>query len=680
MFGQRQKIILLICAAVLAIGGACQFVASSTGDEGPISQLDREFYDWFYTFRCPKKEQYPAGPCPVVILASDNKAEEKISEVFQRGWPWPRGLWGSTVKWLEKSGAKAVVFDLTFKRASEYEGQLGDDEEFADAIDACHIPVIFATAYEDSGPGKPHRPFAPPTAKPVVAAASDVIDETIVQHYLPYAADGTPSLALAAVTRAEPGIALPAWTSKPFLLEYYGRYHALPYQSVAPVILTATRKLAAGAIPADPAAFKGKIVVIGTIADGTFDQKAAPMAAIYPGVEIQATAIINLLRASRVIELGWPWITLALLLTTAASACGSVVCRRAVTKIICGLGPIVVVAVVALLLFTLPARPLFLKVSVSILSGSAALLLGLAWSFLLENREAKLFIRALGQYVSRDVAAELRADPTRLSIGTETRELTILFSDIAGFTTLSEKLGGDIGKLLNEYLDIVSEPVFDQNGTLDKYIGDAVMAFWNAPVRQEDHAIRACRAALAMQSKLKEGLPRLIALGADSTFSTRIGVATGTVAFGNMGSPRFKFNYSVIGDAANFASRLEGSNKVYGSRILIGETTAALVKDKFTMRKLDRLRVVGKQQPVDVFELLCEGTGDVTTQRRIDRYQSAFAAYLSRDWDRAEAILLENDPAEMDDPPIQKLLQRVRAMRKSPPGPEWDGVHVASEK
>ena len=150
-----------------------------------------------------------------------------------------------------------------------------------------------------------------------------------------------------------------------------------------------------------------------------------------------------------------------------------------------------------------------------------------------------------------------------------------------------------------------------EDGTLDKYIGDAIMCFWNAPVAQEDHARRACRAALAMRKRLAEIQPRLLELGAPG-LASRIGINTGICAYGNMGS-RWKFNYSVIGDACNFASRLEGANKIYGTGILLGETTAKLVREQFVLRKIDLLRVKGKNRPSPVYELMAEGKANEQT-------------------------------------------------------------------
>jgi adenylate cyclase len=307
-----------------------------------------------------------------------------------------------------------------------------------------------------------------------------------------------------------------------------------------------------------------------------------------------------------------------------------------------------------------------------------SVVLSLSWSYFAEDRQARFFLKALSQYLSPQVASELKANPAKLAISTEKGELTILFSDIVSFTDLSERLDERVGPLLNFYLDEMSQPVFANNGTLDKYIGDAIMSFWNAPLAQTDHAVRACKTAMAMQKRLAEIQPQLTELGAPG-MAARIGINTGICAFGNMGS-RAKFNYSVIGDACNFASRLEGVNKIYGTHALIGETTAKLVRDQFILRKIDVMRAKGKQRPLAIFELMGEGKPDSATASFIAQYELAFARYCARDWDAAERILLEILSANPLDGPSRTLLARVSLFRRDPPNEVWDGVFVALEK
>jgi adenylate cyclase len=238
----------------------------------------------------------------------------------------------------------------------------------------------------------------------------------------------------------------------------------------------------------------------------------------------------------------------------------------------------------------------------------------------------------------------------------------------------SEKLSA----MLNFYLGEMSSLIWDQNGTLDKYIGDAIMCFWNAPVHQPDHAVLACRAALAMRDREAQIQDQLRDLGAPGMM-TRIGINSGPMVFGNMGSPQ-KFNYTVLGDSVNLGSRLEGANKLYGSRILLAESTAVLVKDRFVVRELDYLQVKGKQKPLAVFELMAEGSADQKTQTRVKGYEEALKSYRAQKWDEAEKLLSELQAEFPDDEPVASLLKRISKLRHDPPAPDWDGVYVAKDK
>jgi adenylate cyclase len=302
-----------------------------------------------------------------------------------------------------------------------------------------------------------------------------------------------------------------------------------------------------------------------------------------------------------------------------------------------------------------------------------------AWSYLTEDRDRRLVFKALSQYVSPEVAAEIQRNPDALRLGGERREMTVMFTDIQGFTDLSESMDSEnLSRMLNFYLGEMSGVILDQNGTLDKYIGDAIMSFWNAPIPQADHAAMACRAALAMKDREAKIQPELAGFGAAGML-TRLGINTGPMVFGNMGAPQ-KFNYSVLGDSVNLGSRLEGANKLYGSRILIAESTAQLVKDGFVMRKLDLLRVKGKLKPIAVFELLSEGNPSADQSARIAEYERALTAYQAQKWDEAETILHGLQSRFPEDLPVAALLKRIAKLRHDPPGADWDGVYVAKDK
>lgn len=289
-------------------------------------------------------------------------------------------------------------------------------------------------------------------------------------------------------------------------------------------------------------------------------------------------------------------------------------------------------------------------------------------------------LKALSKVVSPAIADELARNPERLALGTVRREITILFTDVAGFTDLSEGMDvQDLGKFINRYLGEMSAQVFRNDGTLDKYIGDAVMAFWNAPVPQADHAQRACRAALAMVARERELQGEFAALGTKEVY-TRIGIHTSPAAVGFIGSEHL-FNYTAMGDGVNLASRMEGANKIYGTQILITEPTALLVKEAFILRKVDVLRVKGKKVPMAAYEVMAErGREDANLSERIRLYEEAFRVYQSRDWENAGRLLLELSKRFGQDGPAEVLQERMHEFQKNPPPPDWDGVHVSKSK
>jgi adenylate cyclase len=488
-------------------------------------------------------------------------------------------------------------------------------------------------------------------------------------------------LALQTVRAA--GFSPPSWGVEKFRLHYYGHTLDAKGNSTYPTI-PAAEVFDAALDPEhpqqhniDPTIFKDKIVLFGTSAVGAFDLKSSPLDSIYPGVEIHATAIENLLKNQRVTIVPGEVLAAITILVAGAASIGATVPRRTWMKLLVSGLVAVILLIVAGLLFRreniiwLPPLGPLAAIGISVV-------LALSWSYFAEDRQARFYLRALGQYVSPQVAAELKADKRKLDISSTKGELTILFSDIVSFTNLSERLEERIGPVLNYYLDEMSIPVWAQNGTIDKYIGDAIMTFWNAPVPQPDHAIRACRAALAMHRRLREIEPDLAKLEAPG-LRARIGINSGVCTYGNMGS-RAKINYSVIGDPCNFASRLEGANKIYGTSILIGEATRNLVRDHFVLRKTDLLRVMGKQKPQAIYELMAEGAPDPVTAKRIGDYEAAFSHYCQGEWEKAEKILLDVLAAFPDDGPSRELLSRVAAFQQRPPTAPWDGVFSAKGK
>ena len=271
-------------------------------------------------------------------------------------------------------------------------------------------------------------------------------------------------------------------------------------------------------------------------------------------------------------------------------------------------------------------------------------------------------------------------DPSKLKMLGERRDMTVFFSDVAGFTAISERMNPDeLVVLLNRYLSAMTEVVFQYDGYLNKYMGDGIMAFWNAPVKQEDHAVRACRCALGSMRRLKDLNEELKAQGLNP-LGARIGISSGTMVVGNMGS-RQKSDYTVMGDNVNLGSRLEGANKAYGSSIMISELTYEIIQDAFEVRYLDRIRVPGKAKPVRVYELLAEkGELDASWQKALPIYHEAVQLFTDRQFGRAREKFLEVSAIMGQDKASMAYVQRSDAFMTAPPDENWDGVYEVKLK
>jgi adenylate cyclase len=301
--------------------------------------------------------------------------------------------------------------------------------------------------------------------------------------------------------------------------------------------------------------------------------------------------------------------------------------------------------------------------------------------YILTQKEKRMIQGAFTHYVPKKVVAEILKNPDQLKLGGEEREVTVLFSDIAGFTTISEQLEpSQLVHLLNEYLTEMSEIILTNEGIIDKYEGDAIMAEFGVPVHFEDHAVLACRTALEMQKRLSrlrdkwktENQPQL---------SARIGINTGEVIVGNLGS-RDVFDYTVLGDAVNLGSRLEGVNKVYGTQIMISEFTHEIIQDYFISRMIDIIQVKGKTEAIRVYELIAEKDEqpDEKILEILNQFQDGIAHYQKQKWDAGLACFKNCIELNDKDMPSQIYIERCQSFKINPPDPDWNGVTVLDEK
>jgi adenylate cyclase len=304
-----------------------------------------------------------------------------------------------------------------------------------------------------------------------------------------------------------------------------------------------------------------------------------------------------------------------------------------------------------------------------------------AYRYVTERRQKAMIKGIFSLYLHPDVVNEITAHPEKLQLGGEQKELTVLFSDIVNFTTISEKMPPqELVILLNDFLDRMTDIVKKHYGTVDKYVGDAIVAFWGAPKSQDDHALRACKTALEMQRTLAEMRMKQVA-EMKPPLSIRIGVNTGPMVVGNMGGTE-RFSYTVIGDSVNLGSRLESANKQYGTSVMISENTYEKVKNDVIVRELDLLVVKGKTAPIRAYELLALTTDGIPEEQRqkIDSFARGLVFFRNREFDNAITSLthaLEIDP---DDMPSRLYIERSRHYIDTPPPPDWDGVFVMKTK
>ena len=306
--------------------------------------------------------------------------------------------------------------------------------------------------------------------------------------------------------------------------------------------------------------------------------------------------------------------------------------------------------------------------------------------FVKELRSKERLKQTFGKYIDPRILEHVLAQPGAEAVGSGRREMTVLFADLVGFTGLSERLTPLLMvTLLNRHFGLQALAVQEHHGVVDKFIGDSIMAFWGQPfVKPEEHAVLACRAAqaqLAALDTLRRELPDITGLRRDApVIDLGIGICTGEVVVGNIGSENTR-SYTVIGDTANLAARLERANRVYGTQILIGESTAQAIGSKFEMREIDTIFVKGKIETTRVFELMSAAgqlSGELVRLR--ERYDAARRSYLAQDWDTAEATFRECLEIRPKDGPSRVFLERVQALRRNPPGKDWNGVWQLVEK
>ena len=548
-----------------------------------------------------------------VIAAIDEKSINKLGR-----FPWPRSVWGRVVDRLTEEGARVIVFDVFFTEPENVES----DDLLQRAImrsGRVILPVVFdfsETGYKESGFTDKQLDFMLPSAFAVIKNTDANFSPLTAKMVLPTMLRfSTYASALAQINMIPDGDGTLRWEM--LAIAYHGDYYApiglqaaRIYQGIETTDLaldyTGSVRLGDTTIPTDgygrmlinyrgpagtfpvysvsdildrttpPGTFKDKIILIGPTAIGIYDLRVTPFSNNMPGIEKHASVVDNILHRDFIFQ---TYTNVHLLIFLFAGYLGFVY-YLFVTK---GIWFNVVY----------PASALFFGYTSQT-----------AYRFFMEERRARDIRKMFSSYVSKRIVDELIRDPSKAKLGGDRKEITVLFSDIRGFTSFSEKhQPEEVVSLLNEYLGAMTEIVFQYEGTLDKFVGDAIMALWGAPVGQPDHAERGVKCALAMITKLKELQAKWASEG-KYVIDIGIGINTGDMVVGNMGAEGKKMDYTVIGDNVNLGARLEGLTRKYNNHIIISEYTYEKVKHIVQATELDSVTVKGKEKPVVVYDLV----------------------------------------------------------------------------
>ena len=693
----RRRIVFLVIAGFSALVGLILYRETFPF----VQQVDLRLKDARFALR---GAQRPTAP--VTVVAIDNRSIKELGR-----WPWSRELTARLINAAARQGARVIALDMVF---SEPQGEAPDralatsvtaagnvvmgyffrDEPQPDDPQALEQLARSRVAFLRVAPGVetislPAYEQVDANTKTMGKGAADfgyfnqLADTDGLYRSIPllmlFRGNVYPSLALSAVSRyfGEPlkvdieqfgvssvklgNLTIPVGEQGKLSLAYYGPGGAIPTVSAVDVI--------EGRLPGG--ALKDRIVFVGVTETGVADLRATPLDPVFPGVEIHATFAANALeqmflaRDSRTLGIEMAAIALLPLFLALLLA--------AVPGALWGLAGFSLLATgyLGMNFHLFSAQRLDLSIAYPLLPLVLTYLGGESYRNLVVERKGRNLRKAFSTYLSPDLVAEIAKNPDSLKLGGEKRVISVIFTDIRGFTSLSEKLAPEeLVTLLNRYLSPMTRIVMEERGTLDKFIGDAVMAFYNAPLFVPDHAARACRSALRMLEELARLNVQLEADGMP-TIKIGIGIHTGEAVVGNMGAD-IRFDYTAIGDSVNLASRLEGLTKQYGVSAIVSDETRYQAGEGFYFCELDLVRVKGKQKPVAIYELMKENS------MISDSFAKGLKLYRERDFDGAFRIFehLEGN----NDSASALYAVRCREFLANPPDGDWDGVYVAQTK
>lgn len=703
----------------------------------PVQRLDTLIYDFRFQLLTPDR---PEGATPVVVVDIDEHSIRREGR-----WPWSRSKVAELVAALEKAGVSLIGFDVLFSEAESnpVDLVLADDSlsEAARAEIASRRARFDSDSRLASVVGTRtvlgyvmHADGVKSGRLPQPFLMLDSADEGWRVHALPDYTSNLPTLmdkALSAgffttlpdrdgVIRRSPLILRHGdglYTSlalelarhslnAPFirlqttrcrgeltcieniqvgdrivhtdeygaaLVPYKGRRESYTYVSASKVLH--------GELP--DGLLKGAIVLVGTSALGLADLRTMPLETSYPGVEVHANLLDAILQSSPghsqfINRPDWePGATFILLLSSGLLLALLLPRLEPGYMILVSAGWLLVLVLGNFALWK--SARIDLPLAALLLMASGIALFNIVFGFLRASHQKREIKTMFGQYVPPAHVEQMLASPESVSLEGESREMTVLFSDIRSFTTISEGMNAQaLKQMLNRFFTPITQVIFDHNGTIDKYVGDMVMAFWNAPLEDRRHAYNAILTALAMQKTAEELKPEFVAAGFPEV-NIGIGINTGLMNVGDMGS-EFRRAYTVLGDAVNLGSRLESVTKFYGVKILVGETTHAQAPE-FLYRRVDRILVKGKTEPVTVYEPVCLlSEASASRRERVNRFNEAVGYYHAQQWDAAEDILrqlLTQDPGRKL---YQLYLERIATLRKADMTVAWSGVFEHANK
>ena len=682
---------------------------------GILSDWEASTYDW----RLSTVAHLDPQDSKILMMYVD-QASLDMMEKSDLGWPWPRALYADVLQFCKTGGARAVIFDIIYSEDSIF--GVADDDAFANGLaetgngflsvflsqkietplnEVAPLLEKSAISITDTQSPEPVYPgFLALPISPLMQAARGfgnvqlAPDPDGIYRRMPllFNYNGTiiPSLYMAVFHAENPGdvvslmpgrmqvkdLDVPLDAQGNMILKYYGGVDTFPTVGLAQVVMAA-RAMKDGETPSvDPSIVKDKIVIIGVSAPGLYDLRPQPLASRYPGAEIHATAFQNILTNDHIrlvpMAMGLAgMLVLAMLL--------GMILRLDLPQwasIVMGSVGLLVAAGIP----TIAIRfgwwaPMVAPVLAVVATFAATIVV----NYLSEGRKKRAIRDTFQKYLAPTVVKELLKHTDAVTFGGAEQDVTVYFSDIAGFTDMAENMTADaLVAALNDYLTRCSQIIMDAHGTIDKYIGDAVMAFWGAPLAMPDHAEAACVTAVKVQKMLaawnaereKLNLPPM---------PTRIGIHSGKAVVGNMGSVQ-RMNYTAMGDTVNLASRLEGINKFFGTQTIASSAAVATVKEKVLCRHLAAVRVKGRHGVIEIYELRGE-MSDVTEQDHhlVQEFEKGLAAYRDGRLDEAQSVF-EVLARDYNDVPSKRYVQWIKAAARAPMGSDWDGVVTFDSK